>query len=891
MPIPLLTTKFHIPTLRARLVPRLRLSQRLAEALTRGPSLILVSAPAGFGKTTLLSDWLQYLSIPTAWLSLDQADNDIARFLAYLKAAVQRIYPAASQLVATGPGAVTSVETRSLLTALVNEISSAERAGVLVLDDYHMIDSPAVHSAVAFLVDHLPAQLHLVIAGRTDPPLPLAGLRAHNRLLELRTADLSFTAAEAATFLNEVMDLGLSETDVRVLEERTEGWIAGLQMAALSLQGRADRSGFVQAFAGSHRFVLDYLIEEVLNRQPPEVQDFLLKTSILTLLTAPLCDTLTDRMDSQTVLQYLEQANLFIVPLDDERRWYRYHYLFADLLRARLLQTQPELVAGLRRRSSEWLEREGLIVEAVLQAQAAHDLDQVVRLIEIHGPTLIAHGEFNTLGQWLDALPLHLMEAHPWLCVQHARLHVPASQFTVAEQMLHTAEQALPTVSDSEAKRLRGHIAAIRCEMMLFLGNLEQAEIFAQEALDNLAADVVQDVMVRSLTAKHLAYMLRLNYELTRALEWINEAVVCSQRTGDLHDNVSALCELALLHRDRGELRLAATTARQALQLAEKHARHKGALLPTAGEAHMCLGEILREWNRLPEALQHFHRAVEINRDQGQPEAIVLAQLSLSRGLLAAGDHEGALRAIHEARQAAQGFPTLYIVYIGSFEANIFLAQGKMEAAAQWLEESRAIGADELLIRYRYIGYAFAHVLTAQGKYPEALLLLTDMQQATAGKGAIWTDIATWACLATTLYRRGRGELALSAVERALTLAEPEGFKRVFLDEGLPMHEVLEHAATRGKHLPYVTQLLDAFARDEARQVKIAMAQLLAEPLTGRELEVLRLLATGQSNAAIAQTLVITSETVKKHLKNIYGKLDVHSRVAAVNRAREIGLL
>ena len=305
----------------------------------------------------------------------------------------------------------------------------------------------------------------------------------------------------------------------------------------------------------------------------------------------------------------------------------------------------------------------------------------------------------------------------------------------------------------------------------------------------------------------------------------------------------------------------------------------------------MCLGEILREWNRLPEALQHFHRAVEINRDQGQPEAIVLAQLSLSRGLLAAGDHEGALRAIHEARQAAQGFPTLYIVYIGSFEANIFLAQGKMEAAAQWLEESRAIGADELLIRYRYIGYAFAHVLTAQGKYPEALLLLTDMQQATAGKGAIWTDIATWACLATTLYRRGRGELALSAVERALTLAEPEGFKRVFLDEGLPMHEVLEHAATRGKHLPYVTQLLDAFARDEARQVKIAMAQLLAEPLTGRELEVLRLLATGQSNAAIAQTLVITSETVKKHLKNIYGKLDVHSRVAAVNRAREIGLL
>ena len=333
----LLTTKFHIPATRVRLVPRPRLQQRLVEALIRERSLIVISAPAGFGKTTLLSEWLEHLSLPRARLSLDAADNDVARFLAYLSAALQKIHPEAAQRMATALHAAALPETESLLTAIVNEINTSTQSGVFILDDYHVIDAPAVHSALAFLVDHLPAQLHLVIASRTDPPLPLARLRAREQLIELRAADLSFTPIEATAFLNEIMRLDLTPADVAALEERTEGWIAGLQMAALSLQGRVDRSGFVQAFTGSHRFVLDYLIEEVLDRQPSDVQDFLLKTSILEQMTAALCDAVTGEANGQITLQQLEQSNLFVVPLDDERRWYRYHRLFGDLLRARLI--------------------------------------------------------------------------------------------------------------------------------------------------------------------------------------------------------------------------------------------------------------------------------------------------------------------------------------------------------------------------------------------------------------------------------------------------------------------------------------------------------------------------------------------------------------------------
>ncbi len=419
MTAPLLTTKFHVPATRARLVPRLRLRQRLAEALTREHSLIVISAPAGFGKTTLVSDWLQQLSLPAAWLSLDATDNDVARFLAYVSVAVHNLQSGAEPLAAPMLAA-SRPDPEMWLTALINDLSSSAQSSVLVLDDYHVIDAAAVHQALAFLVDHLPAQLHVVIASRTDPPLPLARLRAREQLLELRAADLSFTPIEAAAFLNDIMRLDLGPIDIAALEERTEGWIAGLQMAALSLQGRVDRSGFVRAFTGSHRFVLDYLIEEVLNRQPIDVQDFLLHTSVLDQMTAALCEAVTGRAGSQLVLQQLEQANLFIVPLDDERRWYRYHHLFADLLRSRLLQSQPELVPALQRRASEWYARNGLLAEALQAAVAAGDVDRVARLAEENVIALMDHGELSKLADWMNAVPVEVMRARPWLCVAHA---------------------------------------------------------------------------------------------------------------------------------------------------------------------------------------------------------------------------------------------------------------------------------------------------------------------------------------------------------------------------------------------------------------------------------------------------------------------------------------
>jgi LuxR family maltose regulon positive regulatory protein len=878
---------------RPRLVSRPRLWQRLTEALTRERSLILISAPAGFGKTTLLSEWIQHLPLPVAWLSLDQSDGDVARFLAYLSAALQKIHRPAGEMMAAALRATPPPETESLLTALVNEISSSAQAGVLVLDDYHVIDTPAVHTVVAFLVDHLPSQLHLVIAGRTDPPVPLARLRARDQLIELRAADLSFTPLEAAAFLNEIMQLDLTQTDVAALAERTEGWIAGLQMAALSLQGREDRSGFVQAFTGSHRFVLDYLIEEVLDRQTPALQSFLLKTSILEQMTAALCDAVTGEANSQAMLQQLEQANLFLVPLDDERRWYRYHHLFGDLLRARLIQTCPNLVPALYRRASEWYARNELIAEAMGAAVAAGDIDQVARLAEENVIALMDHGELSKLVGWMNAVPAEVMRARPWLCVAHAWAAMYTGQMSMVEPCLQEAERVLHEQSASQDARLMGHIAAIRSNVAMLRGEDDRA---VELACDALLSVHKRDFMARGCALRVLGLVYRTDGDLDTALILLSEASDMNRLAGDSHLAITVLHDRGRTEFLHGELQQALATCQEGLRLVEDHRRRGGGQLPATGYLYGLLGRVLCEQNDLDAALNYAHASVSLSQQWELAEVLTDCYLDLALVLLNRGELDGALEAIRAAKQIAQRLSDWYVSAIETYEARIQVARGDLAAVAHWAATRQSmtdIGRD---IYTAHSGLTVARLFIAQRRYGEALPVLEQVLKSSEIVQAI--DLVLRALVLEALVFQGqhRIDLAVSVLKRALVLGEPRGYVRLFINEGTPLADLLRQAAAQGIAIDYVNRLLAALQADQDRRERLLhpsalSTHLLSEPLTDRELEVLRLVAIGQSNEAIATTLVISIETVKKHLKNIYGKLDVHSRVEAVNRAREAGLL
>ena len=542
------------------------------------------------------------------------------------------------------------------------------RSGVLVLDDYHVIDAPAVHAALAFLVDHLPTQLHLVIAGRTDPPLSLARLRARDQLIELRAADLSFTPIESAAFLNEIMRLNLTQADIAALAERTEGWIAGLQMAALSLQGRVDRSDFVQAFTGSHRFVLDYLIEEVLERQPIDLQDFLLQTSILDQLTADLCDALTGRADSQVVLQQLEQANLFIVPLDDERRWYRYHHLFADLLRSRLLQVQPDLIPMLQQRAGEWYARHGLLAEAMQAAVAAGDVDWVARLAEENVIALMDHGELSKLADWMNAVPVEVRRARPWLCVAHAWAAMYAGQMAAIEPCLQEAERVRQVQGADQDARLSGHIATIRSNVALLMGADDQAVELACDALQLLTD---KDYLARGCALRVLGLTYRTDGDLDTALILLREASDMNRLAGDSHLAITVLHDLALTEMLHGDLQQALAACQEGLRLVEEHRQRGGGQLPATGYIFGLLGRILCEQNDLEAAANYAQASVALSRHWELAEVLADCYVDLAVVLRARGELDAALDAIRAARQTAQRLSDWYVSMIEPYEARI----------------------------------------------------------------------------------------------------------------------------------------------------------------------------------------------------------------------------
>jgi LuxR family maltose regulon positive regulatory protein len=921
----LLATKLVHPRLPVGLVVRERLLRQLDAALSR--RLTLLSAAAGFGKTTLLSAWVASLSselrvksseLPrpgltlnsqlltlnfrVAWLSLDEGDNDRTRFWAYFIAALQKLHPDLGAHALTVLRTHQPLPSEAFLTILLNEITVWPDSFTVVLDDYHVIHTQAIHHALTFLIDHAPPRMHVVIAGRADPPLPLARWRARSQLTELRSADLHFTAEEAGLFLNQGMGLDLSADVITVLETRAEGWIAGLQLAALSLQGQRDVSQFISTFRGSQRFIMDYLTEEVLDRQPRAVREFLLQTSILERLTAPLCDALTQDNNAQALLTAIERANLFLVPLDDERRWYRYHQLFADLLRHHLA-AQPERVAELHRRAAQWFEQNGLTAEAVHHALAIADWEHAANLIEalVRGPILDSEWE-TTLG-WIAALPDGVVRTRPRLCLALARALMLLDRFAEAETRLQDAE--LHAGADAN---LRSEILVVRVSIASLRGDTERAIELGRQALESVPED---NRFLRGMLGVSLGATYRNLGNTAAAYAVFSEATTMERSGNHIIVTVMALYYVARLKMMEGRLRAAEGIVRQALSLATMG---EDVLLPIGGLPLTGAARVYYQWNHLPAAMAYAMRAIEVCRDWWARTGLIEAHLILARVQRAQGEVSGMFEHLGNAEQLARVQNILAMrALVGAAQAQHQIALHGPDGAAAWAEERRAeLRSAERLAYERFEEYAvLVRWLIAQARadspgkecwLQEASDLLARLLPGAETNELNGHRVELLMLQAHACHVQGDAAQALTLLTRSLALAEPEGYIRLFVDEGEPMRlqiadcrlqiQAQKRAAgsKKSQHLlTYLDRLLAAFPKSSAASAP--QSEMVIEPLSEREQEVLRLLAAGRSTAQIAAELVITVGTVRNHLKSIFGKLEAHSRLQAVERARILNLL
>ena len=903
----LLATKLHVPRPQPGFVPRPRLAAALDQGLAR--RLVLICAPAGFGKTALLAHWARSGSRPVAWLSVDAADNDPARFWRHVVAALERVRPGIGERAGPllGPPAPPSFE--GLVTALINELAAGpgEDEVLLVLDDYHLIDAEQVHAPLAFLVEHQPPGLHLVLASRSDPPLPLARLRAGRQLAELRAAELRFTAGEAGFLLGQAIGADLDAAAVAALTSRTEGWAAGLQLAALSLRGQADPAGFVAGFSGSHRYVLDYLAGEVLERQSEQVRTFLLETSVLERLSGPLCDAVTGRAGGQAMLEQVERANLFLVPLDEVRGWWRYHHLFADLLRARLRQEQPGRMAALHQNAAAWCEEHGLADEAVRHTLAAGDTTWAARLIERHFDETFWPGERATVQRWLSALPAELAGSRPRLCLMRAVLAVAGGDAEGAGPLLDAAERASADAEDEPFEPSAGKAASLLVNVPAAIalcgaslaelrGDADGTAAFASQAL----AKTGEGESMLDSTARWLLAMAEwLRGRVAEAERGFAASITGWRAAGERYSAAFACHHLGQVQRAQGRLDAALGTYQQALEITAAPGRPA---MPAAGIAFVGMGEVAYQRNELDAAVRQVTEGIERCRQltYTQPLATGLAALAWIRQ--AQGDHAGALEATGEAGRAAPSEAVTSLLNpVPAQRARLLLAQGEVAAAARWVEE-RGLGPDDDPGYPREPEYlALARVLLAQDRPGPALALLERLHAAAAAQGRTGSVIEILALRALALAAAGDENAAVDTLARALMLGCPQGHVRVFADEGPPMAALLarllaaqktDHAAARDVPLGCLAAVLRAFgeppAAADTRRDAAAAVPGLAEQLTPRELEIL---AAGRSNQAIASQLVVTLDTVKKHVSHVLGKLGAANRTEAVARARELSLI
>jgi LuxR family transcriptional regulator, maltose regulon positive regulatory protein len=899
---PLLETKFHVPRRGRGLVARPRLINGLTHRAES--ALTLVSAPAGFGKTTLLTEWLaEWLAVApvegrsAAWLSLDERDNDPALFWRYLVAALEAAAPGVGSN-ALGLLQTPQPSTEAVLATLLNDLNAVANDVVLVLDDFHVIETPDVQTGIAFLLENLPPRIHLVIAARADPSLPLARLRGRGELVEVRAAELRFTPDEAAGYLNGAMGLALTPEEVDALEGRTEGWIAALQLAALSMQGREDVAGYIAGFAGDDRYIVDYLAEEVLQRQPEQIRGFLLQTSILSRLTGSLCDAVTGQDDGKVTLEALDRANLFLVPLDDRRRWYRYHHLFADVLQAHLRGEQAGRLPELHLRASDWYEQNGDRAEAIDHALAGADVERAAELVERSIPDLRRNRQEATLRSWLEALPEELYRIRPVLSMGFAASLMARGDIEGVEERLRQAERWLGpatdqvsemVVVDEEAFRtLPTAISMYRAGTALVRGDVAGTITHARRALELADED---DQLARGAPTALLGLAYWTTGDLDAASGLYVDGMASLERAGYHSDVLGGSIALADMRLAQGRLRDATSIFERGLQ----RAKRSQPVLRGAADMHVGLSQLLCERDKLDSARQHLQASRELGDYNGLPQNRYRWRVAMARIREAEGDLVGALDLLGEAERLYVGDFSPDVRPVPAMRARVLVVQGEWRAALDWARERGLSADDDVSYLHEFEHVTLARALLArysaerdERSIQAACGLLQRLGQAADEGGRTGSLIEILVVRSLAHQARGDIPLALGGLRRGLTLAQPEGYVRIFADEGPPMASLLRAVAKQGTPGGYVRRLLAAVG---ATAASATVSQGLVDPLSARELDVLRLLGSDLDGPDIARELVVSLNTVRTHTKNIYAKLGVNNRRAAVRLAHELDLM
>jgi LuxR family maltose regulon positive regulatory protein len=896
----ILRTKLNPPLPWRELVSRPRLINLLNEGSAQ--RLILITAPAGYGKTTLLGEWTRQNNLPSAWLTLDEGDNDPARFLAYLIVALQTIDEQFAVPTLEGLRASPKPALETALHQLINEIALIQESIVLILDDYQAIEIQPIHDAVSFLIEHLPPQMQVVIVSRIDPLLPLARWRGRGQLKEIREADLRFTVDEAAEFFNRTIDLELENKDLEILAAQTEGWIAGLQLAAISLKNRADRSAFITEFSGSHEFIVDYLTDEVLDKTSEELRDFLLQTSILKQLSAELCDQVTELQNGTRSLEQLRENHLFIVPLDTERRWFRYHPLFADLLRKRLMEVHADLVPTLHQRASQWFLLNENPEAAIYHALQAKNYEGALSIIEGIAEITLIRSEFTIFLKWLDAIPVELTRSRPRLLIFGAT----ASLFSMGDEAIVEVMLA-DAIKADQIHEYSGEISALRAMIATLKGDVEESIERSQNAIENLPEG---NIFLRGLVIGNLSLAYISTGDVESAVEMFSQAVLAAEQAGNHMAAVMALRRLAEMALIKGELHQAWDLCERGLALA---VYPNGKPLPVAGVLMAVQGDILRERNNLPAAHDLIREGIELVLRWSELAAVEL-YLYLARVKRSLGESEEAQAAIDTARQISDRNEASRMapVITNLFQARLWLQLGKLAEVEAWEKQYQPFAAylesQGYNPKYHHHlleieGIVFARLRLAEGKWDEALDILEPLHQAAVILKRSGRVIEILLLKAMASVNFGEVEKAIALVELAINLAEPQGYQRIFIDEGGPLRELLvllsKNLHKRGSDYPagvsmdYLNGLLAALTAESVveKETKPRRNAGMDEPLSDRELEVLRFLPTSLTSTEIARELYISPNTARFHIKNIYSKLGVHQRSAAVELARDLGLI
>lgn len=884
---PILATKLFIPPPRSTLVSRARLLDQLKSEANR--KLTLISAPAGYGKTTLLSDWVCQTEMPTGWLSLDEHDNDQKRFLACLIASLQSI----SIGLEEGTSSILQDQQTNLLEVflipLLNQISATDLEFALVLDDYYLIQNQEVHDCMIYLLDNLPHNMRLIIATRTDPPLRLAQLRAKGELCEIRAEDLRFTNQETLHFLNQSMGLELTPLDATTLSEKTEGWIVGLQLAAISLQGHPDKQAFIRAFAGDDRYIADYLLDETLEKQPAHIQAFLLQTSILDQLCAPLCDAVTGRKDSQQILDDLERANLFLGPLDNQRIWYRYHHLFADLLQLHLKRVAPAKIPALHSRASAWYESQDIINQAILHAIQAGDIQKVEEYVRINTFGMLEIGESYTVERWLNSLPAETVRGSLWLTIARGWTLIMTGNIVAGKDALENLEAlaANPKYDRVQTNKALGQIAALRAYLSDLRGDPIEVERYAQDALNKLSKD---DPLPVAIAAMMLATSYNRRGDTLRSEAVLQDALAIVETSPHSFAAIDMLCMYSKVQYLNGQLHESAATLQKAIDISRDNIACGRRQNPISGLIHVYRSVLLYEWDQLDEALDEMELGLRILKPCGYTDCVIVGLINLCLIHHARGDDEKAFAVINEASQISRKIPYWY-ARVTAVDTWLKALHGDTRAAKAWLREFERHPETKIEL-HRGLEYRYQAKIYLLLEYPEkAVAVLQRLIEKTQSHGAIDRLIRALALQAAALVEMGELESAVNHLTRALECAEAGGYVRVFIDEGESLAKLIYQVAQEGIYPTYCQQLLNAFAEETPFKYAETNKEGLVEPLSGRELEVLEQIALGSTNQEIAHALHLSLYTVKSHASNIFSKLGVKNRTEAAARGRLLGLI